>query len=196
LTDALDDTFKALREALADSQRLTPTHADPFFNFVHAPRETRALHQRLPRWRSVLERDGWRVEVRSLAPLLWSVVDASGRWDDWMETETTGEYREANQSMRDVLNEDKKQPRTRPGLARTLAPWLTDETPRRLLLLTDAALLHPWFRVRTLETWFHDAIRCPTVLFYPGRRSGQFGLLCLSVYPEDGNYRSTIVGRL
>jgi hypothetical protein len=66
--------------------------------------------------------------------------------------------------------------------------------PHRLGVDVEAALLHPWFRVRMLETWFHDAIRCPTVLFYPGRRSGQFGLHFLGFYPEDGNYRSTIVG--
>lgn len=194
MTDALDRTFAALRTELGSSGRLTATHADPFFNFVHEPRATLEVHKRLPRWRAALEHDGWRPEVRSLREVLWSVIDASGRWDEWLALEEPGRYADANKSVRDVLGDNKSAPRTRPGLARTLAPLLQGDDPRRVLLLTDAALLHPWFRARTLETWFHDAIGGPTVLFYPGRRVGDFGLLFLGVYPEDDTYRSTIVG--
>lgn len=194
MTDALDRTFARLQAELGASDRLTATHADPFFNFVHDPQATLEVHKRLPRWRAALEQDGWRTEVCSLREALWSVIDASGRWEDWLALDEPGRYAEANQSVRGVLGENKHSTRARPGLARTLAPRLQGDDPRRILLLTDAALLHPWFRVRTLETWFHDALGGPTVLFYPGRRVGDFGLLFLGVYPEDDTYRSTIVG--
>ncbi len=59
---------------------------------------------------------------------------------------------------------------------------------------TDAALLHPFFRVRTIESLVHDRVACPTVLFYPGTRVGQLGLRFLGFYSEDANYRSSIVG--
>ena len=39
-------------------------------------------------------------------------------------------------------------------------------------------------------------LKVPTVVFYPGRRSGQFGLHFLGFYPEDGNYRATLIGGL
>jgi hypothetical protein len=197
LIDALDRTFAELRQCLGDSNRLAATHADPFFNFVHEPQRTIEVHRRLPRWCAALESDGWKVAVQSLRQLCWGVIDASGRWDDWLPVERPGRYDQANSSMSDVLRDDAEpKPFALPGLARTLGPLLEDETPGRLLLLTDAGLLHPWFRVRTLEVWFHDRIRCPTVLFYPGRRVGQFGLQFLGFYPEDGKYRSTIVGGL
>jgi hypothetical protein len=198
LIDALDTAFSELSDRLGSENRLTPTHADPFFNFVHDPRDTFEVHRRLPRWRASLEKEGWLVTTQSLRELCWRVVDASGRWDDWMEFQEPGQYEDANRSMRDVLRDDPRadQVSARPGLARTLGPLLEDETPRRLVMLTDAGLLHPWFRVRTFETWFHDRIRCPSVLFYPGRRSGQYGLHFLGCYAEDGNYRSTIVGGL
>jgi hypothetical protein len=31
-------------------------------------------------------------------------------------------------------------------------------------------------------------------VFYPGTRSGQYGLHFLGFYPVDGNYRSTLLG--
>ncbi|MBI4918182.1 MAG: DUF1788 domain-containing protein [Acidobacteria bacterium] len=199
MSDDLEKAFSELRHCLSNENRLAPTHSDPFFNFVHDPGATFEVHRRLPRWRAALEKDGWSVLVQSLRELSWRVVDASGRWEDWLELEEAGSYEDGNKSMRDVLRDDPRTPSSheaRPGLARTLGPYLEDETPRRLLILTDAALLHPWFRVRTLENWFHDRIRCPTVLFYPGRRRGQYGLHFLGCYPENGNYRSTIVGGL
>jgi hypothetical protein len=197
LTDILEETFHELRRRLGGEDRLVATGADRFFNFVHDPKLTLDVHRHLPRWSAALASDGWNVEQRSLRELCWQVIDASGRWDDWLEVERSGAYAITNGSVSDVLRDlPAPDPSARPGLARTLAPLLEDDAPRRLLLLTDAALLHPWFRARTLETWFHDRIRCPTVLFYPGRRSGQHGLHFLGFYPEDGKYRSTIVGGL
>jgi len=57
-------------------------------------------------------------------------------------------------------------------------------------------MLHPYFRARVLEGVLHDRVKVPTVVFYPGRRSGQFGLHFLGFYPEDGNYRATLIGGL
>jgi len=34
------------------------------------------------------------------------------------------------------------------------------------------------------------------VIFYPGRRSGQYGLHFLGFYEFDGNYRATLLGGL
>jgi len=54
--------------------------------------------------------------------------------------------------------------------------------------------MHPFFRAHVIESALTDKIKVPTVLLYPGRRSGQFGLHFLDFYPVDGNYRATIVG--
>lgn len=65
-----------------------------------------------------------------------------------------------------------------------------------VVLLTEAELLHPYFRTRTIESRLHDKVKAPTVIFYPGRRSGQYGLHFLDFYPVDGNYWSTLLGGL
>ncbi|MCK7511811.1 MAG: DUF1788 domain-containing protein [Desulfobacterales bacterium] len=45
-----------------------------------------------------------------------------------------------------------------------------------------------------MESRLHDKVKTPTVIFYPGRRSSQYGLHFLDFYPVDGNYRSTCGG--
>lgn len=212
MTDLLDATFADLRRELLRPDQLDPTHTDPFFTFVHEPEQALDIAERIAtRWRGALERDGFHVEILSLRELLWSIVDASGRWDTWMETQAMAdpaEYDAPNGSMRDVLGDDlNAPPPPRPGVLRTLIQRL-QEAPRgsaadrpsggrRLVLLTDMALLHPWLRVDTMGAALHDKLSCPTVLFYPGTRHGQFRLQFLGLYPEDGAaYRTTILGGL
>ncbi len=57
-------------------------------------------------------------------------------------------------------------------------------------------MLHPYFRVRVLESALANRVKVTTVVFYAGRRSGQYGLHFLNLYPEDGNYRATVIGGL
>ena len=71
-----------------------------------------------------------------------------------------------------------------------------DAPENAVVLLTEAELLHPYFRTRTIESKLHDKVKKPVVIFYPGRRSGQYGLQFLDFYTVDGNYRSTLIGGL
>ncbi|WP_295408789.1 BREX protein BrxB domain-containing protein [uncultured Thiocystis sp.] len=146
----------------------------------------------LPRWRARLAEDGWRVQIRSLADLMWSVIDTSGRWENWLEAEPDSSAGEVIGAVRDALQT--KQGSARTGLASAILDLVSSPEQGRLLLLTDAALLHPFFRVRAIESLVQDRVVSPTVLFYPGERAGQFGLRFLGFYAEDPNYRSNIIG--
>jgi hypothetical protein len=189
---SLETSFRELRSRLGSVDRLNPTHADPFFHFVHQPEETGDLMRALPRWRARLEEDGWRVHISSIAEMMWQVIDASGRWDAWMEIEPSSSPAETVEAVRDALRT--KEGSGQPGLAPAILNLVSRRAPGELLLLTDAALLHPFFRVRAIESLVHDRVVCPTILFYPGTRAGQFGLRFLGFYPEDANYRSSIIG--
>jgi hypothetical protein len=189
---SLETSFLELRSRLGSVDRLNPTHADPFFHFVHQPAETGDLMRALPRWRARFEEDGWRVHISSIAELMWQVIDASGRWDAWIEIEPDSSPAETVEAVRDALRT--KEGSGQPGLAPAILNLVSRREPGELLLLTDAALLHPFFRVRAIESLVHDRVVCPTILFYPGTRAGQFGLRFLGLYPEDANYRSSIIG--
>ncbi|MCZ7537938.1 MAG: DUF1788 domain-containing protein [Acidimicrobiia bacterium] len=128
---------------------------------------------------------------RSLAEVMWHVIDASGRWETWLELEP---------EARPTRSWARCGTPCAPGGVGPAGPGAHHPRsgrrpePNRLLFLTDALLLHPFFRVRTIESLVHDRVGCATVLFYPGTRVGQYGLRFLGFYSEDPNYRSSIIG--
>jgi hypothetical protein len=190
---SLETSFGELRSRLGAVDRLNPTSADPLYPFVHRPEETAELMRALPRWRARLEEDGWRVHVHSLAEIMWQVIDASGRWENWLVVEPDCSTDEIIGAVRDALST--KSGAVGSGLAPAVLDLIARPEANRLLLLTDAALLHPFFRVRTIEALAHDRVACPTVIFYPGTKVGQFGLLFLGFYAEDPHYQhSGIIG--
>jgi hypothetical protein len=184
---SLDATFDELRQRLQNPDTLNPAKSDPVFYFVHAPQQAFELRTKLPIWSARLRQDGKEVVTLSLAALVWEIIDASGRWQEWLEIEPEAELVHINEAVRDVL-------RAETGLVETVAEYVGHPMPDRVFFLTDAGLVHPYFRLRSLESGLHDRVQVPTVIFYPGRRSGQYGLHFLGFYSVDGNYRSTLLG--
>lgn len=186
---SLDNAFNELLDKIRDPDALNPAKSDPVFYFAYPPESMLDLKQHLPRWTYKIREAGFEVRRVSLADILWDTVDKSGRWDTWLELEAGADADEINEAIRDVLRQ-----------ANALVDRVTDvieSTPEgTVVLLTEAELLHPYFRTRTIESRLHDKVKTPTVIFYPGRRSGQYGLHFLDFYPVDGNYRSTLHGGL
>jgi len=184
---SLDETFKELLERLRSSGALNPATSDPIFYFVYPPEKMLELKKCLPRWTSALGKAGYKVLRVSLGDLLWQAIEESGRWDDTLELEAGADLGELNAAVQDVLAQSS-------GLADRVAAVVEGAPPDTVVLLTEAELLHPYFRTRTIESRLQDLVRARTVVFYPGRRSGQYGLHFLDVHPFDGNYRSTLLG--
>jgi len=184
---SLDETFRQLVDLIKQPEALNPAKSDPFFYFVHDPVETLLIKQKLDVWSASLKNEGWIVERISLAELLWQIVDQSGRWEEWLEIEGEAEPKEINDSLRDVL-------RAGNSLVEAVARHVQTPKQRTIVFVTETAALHPYFRSRALESGLHDRVKVPTVIFYPGARSGQYGLHFLGFYPVDGNYRSTLLG--
>ena len=186
---SLDETFESLMDHLRHPESLNPAKSDPFFYFVHDPCEVLAVKQKLGVWSSVLRNEGWKVENVSLSKLIWEIVNKSGRWEEWLALEQDSDPEAMNEAITDVL-------RSNNALVESLAKHISSERDRTVVFVTDVASLHPYFRARALESGLHDRIKVPTVVFYPGRRSGQYGLHFLGFYEFDGNYRATLLGGL
>lgn len=187
----LDADFAQLVERLGEPASLAAARSDPFYYFVYQPEDALEVRQRLPLWSAQLRNKGPTVEHVSFSDLLWGLVDASGRWDTWLEVEEDGDsdVEQLNGAVQDVVRQGG-------ALIERIAEKIEQPRPDTVVFLTETELLHPYFRVRVLESALHDRVRVPTVVFYPGRRSGQFGLHFLDFYPEDGNYRATLIGGL
>jgi BREX protein BrxB len=184
---SLDSTFAEVRRRLADPDALNPAKSDPLFYFVHEPADTLEVRRKLPAWIAALEHEGWTVDLISLADRMWQRIEASGLWDEWVALEAEADVTELNDGIRDVL-------RGKNGLLDLVRPSVEQDGGRRVVFMTDAALLHPFFRVHFLEAGLTNKLKVPVVLFYPGTRDGQFGLRFLGFYPLDGSYRSTLIG--
>ena len=190
---SLDSTFHELRRRLKNLDRMNAAQTDPFYHFVHAADDTARLMENIRRWKTALQNeDNWNVRVVSLAEVMWRTIDEAGRWDEWLELEGDEKPAAIYKAVADTLAT--KVNLGQQGLGRAILDVVGDRTPNRLVLLTDASLLHPFFRVRWIEELVHDRVFAPTVLFYPGTRTSEFGLRFLGFYKEDPNYRSSIVG--
>jgi hypothetical protein len=187
--DSLDQTFNELIQKIRDPDALNPAKSDPIFYFSYPPEQMLDLKKRLPRWMSKIRDAGFEVRRVSLADILWQTVDESGRWEIWLELEQDADADEINEAVRDALRQGNV-------LIDRVADIIESAPEGTIVILTEAELLHPYFRTRTIESRLHDKVKVPTVIFYPGRRSGQYGLHFLDFYPVDGNYRSTLLGGL
>jgi len=184
---SLDTTFKELLDRVREPDALNPAKSDPIFYFVYPPEAMLELKKRLPRWMTKVREAGFEVERVSLSDVLWRIIDESGRWDAWLEIEHEADIDQLNEAIRDVL-------RSGHVFTEAVAARIEAVDEGTIVLLTEAEVLHPYFRTRTIESRLHDRVKTPTVIFYPGRRSGQYGLHFLDFYPVDGNYRSSLLG--
>ncbi len=186
---SLDETFGELVERLTGPGSLTATGADPFFYLVFDPTDTLEVRRLLPAWEGRLRNAGFEVERVSFADLIWQIIADSGHWDLWLAEEPSAEPEQVNDSVRDVLISGD-------ALVTRVGQIVGQERPRSVVFLTETELLHPYFRVGTLENRLHDRIKRPTVVFYPGRRDGQSSVRFLDLYTGISHYRATIIGGL
>lgn len=186
---SLDKAFNELLDKIRDPDALNPAKSDPIFYFAYPPELMLDLKKHLARWAARIRETGFEVRRISLADILWDTVDKSGRWDTWLDLEADADADQINEAVRDVLRQGNT-------LVDRVTEAITSTPDGTVVLLTEAELLHPYFRTRTIESQLHDKVKTPTVIFYPGRRSGQYGLHFLDFYPVDGNYRSTLLGGL
>ncbi|MCH7912322.1 MAG: DUF1788 domain-containing protein [Deltaproteobacteria bacterium] len=183
----LDSLFEEFRGQLGQPDAMNPAKSDPLYYLVYPSALMLELKQRIPIWTASLRNDGFQVERISLSDLLWRLVDESGRWEAWLELEAGAEIEQINEAVRDVL-------RSSDRLVDEVATSVSRQSGKTVIFLTEAEMLHPYFRTRVIESKLHDRVQVPTVIFYPGRRSGQYGLHFLDFYPVDPNYRSTLIG--
>lgn len=191
---SLDDSFDELLQRIRDPESLNPAMSDPIFYFAYPTNLMLDLKQRLPRWFAKIREAGFEAKRISVSEIMWQLIDESGRWIDWIELEhgldlnRLEDVKVLNDAIRDVLLQGY-------SFVDVLSKKICCPE-NTLILLTEAELLHPYFRTRIIESRLHDQVKTPMVIFYPGRRSGQYGLHFLDFYPVDGNYRSTIIGGL
>ncbi|HOV74814.1 MAG TPA: DUF1788 domain-containing protein [Candidatus Hydrogenedentes bacterium] len=187
---SLDNAFNELLDKIRDPDALNPAKSAPVFYFRYPPGMMLTVKKHLPRLISRIRQEA-SCEVRrvSLADVIWDIVDKSGRWGIWLDLESDADADQINEAVRDVLRQGNM-------LINRVTEAITSAPEGTIVFLTEAELLHPYLRTRVIEEYLHNKVTVCTIIFYPGERSGQFGLKFLGFYKEDSGYRSTIIGGL
>ncbi len=183
----LEAAFENLRQRLSSPEALNPAHSDPIFYLIYPPGQILTVRRLMPIWIARLRNEnGLNIETLSLSEVMWDIIDASGRWDAWLEIEPDYDQEEVNKAVSDVLRQGN-------ALVNRVAERVSTPRDNTVLFITDVELLHPYTRTRPIENHLNNKVKVPTVIFYPGRRVGQYGLHFLEFHPLDSGYRSPLI---
>lgn len=188
---SLNEKFSELRVRLKQGRDLSSASFEPIYYLVFEPNQLLDVKRELPAWRAALTNDGWEVHRFSIAEAIADIFQSSKLRRLWLKQDEKDPlaWEKTNQAFANYLEKNEPlQEQLREKLA-SLA-----DRPNVVLLVTDIEALHPYMRIGVLENEVFGRFKTPSIIFYPGARTGKTRLKFLGFYPEDGNYRSVHIG--
>lgn len=168
----------------------------PFALFVYPPTAERELRREATMLVTRVEHEaGRRVHFISMAELVWSAIrnafppDGRALFDaerSFREEEPERRLERLQGQMEQLLSEVSPVPTMIEENARGLDPV------KDVLFLTRVGTLFPAYRANALLESLMGAVRVPTVLFYPGSRSGTNSLRFMDSLDAVHSYRHRI----
>ncbi len=185
----LDRDFDELIQAIKNKKRVNYTGVDPVFYLIYPPKHIITIKKKIFQWKAKLTNEGFAPVVFSIADCISEIVKNYPMFDMCLESEKENpfEFHEINQSIKEILLEDKI-------LNQRILEKLLTLSDNQILLLTDLEALHPYLHISAIEADLQGKVQVPLVIFYPGTRMGQSSLRFLGIHPQLGNYRSLHIG--
>jgi len=187
----LDQSFKELCLQLKQGRGLSHTGTDPLYYLIFRPEKMLEVKRQLNSWIAKLRHDGWQVQVFSMVDAVHGILTKHDLRPVWLESEKDDpfNFEDINKTLSDALmgTDALKQ-----IFLEKLASLRGQENA--LLLVTDLEAIHPYLRISSLEQKLQGKFYVPTVILYPGIRTGRTALKFLGIYSEDGGYRSIHIG--
>lgn len=189
--ESLQKNFDELRQRLKRGRGMDHASDDPVFYLVFRPAQMLNVKRRMKQWIAKLNLEGWQVHTFSMAESVHTILKNHDLRDIWLESEKDAplDFDAVNDTLADALTADSALKIMLDNKLQSLAG-----NKDTVLFVTDLEALHPYLRVGTIEQSLQGRFTVPTVILYPGVRSGRTTLRFLGIYPEDGNYRSIHIG--
>lgn len=186
----LKDNFDELIERMRHGRDLSHASSEPVYYLVFPPSQILDVKRALPAWTSRLRKEGWDVRPFSIAEHIISILSTAAPRKIWLaaDRKSPQAWKRTNAALSNALSQGALQQRIEDELTKL------QSIPNALLLVTDLEALHPYMRIGAIEGQLYGKFLVPTVLLYPGERTGKTRLKFMGFYPEDGNYRSVHVG--
>lgn len=193
-----DRINQLVRLIAANDSVVKARQGDRVFNFHYRPSEWAEFRKQLFLIKKLLKDQGFSVHVASFAEICLKIFKEDSIYDFIVSQESMGSYPHAtrNKELFQILAGSAKGSELTsdsPIVASVVqAIRQTEELRNGVLLLVDAEVIHPLFRVSSFEQILQGKFSVPTVICYPGER-GTIGdnPSFLGFYKSDGNYRST-----
>lgn len=187
---SLQSDFDELMTRVQHGREFASPSFDPVYYLVFHPRHILDVKRKMPAWTARLKNEGWEVHVISLAELIRGIFSTSKLRNRWLDADRKDplNWDKTNQSLANALSQG--------PLVKRLTELMDGMQGRQnaIVLITDLDALHPYMRIGAIEGQLAGHFYVPTVIFYPGVRTGKTRLKFLGFYPDDGNYRSVHVG--
>ena len=187
----LDQSFNELRLQLKQGRGLSHAGMDPVFYLVFRPEEMLDVKRRIKSWIAKFKHDGWNVHIFSMVDTIHDILKEHDLRDIWLESEKDDpfDFDAINKTLSDAIVGGDE-------LKNVFLEKLESLTGQQnaLLLVTDLEAIHPYLRIGSIEQKLQGKFKIPTVILYPGIRTGRTTLKFLGIYPEDGSYRSIHIG--
>jgi len=188
---SLKADFDELRERIRHGRELGHASFEPIYYLVFPPDQILEVKRHTPAWVAKLRNEGWEVKTFSIAEEIQAIFDADPRRSLWlaMDRKAPLDWAKTNESLANAL-------KAKGVLRARLEAFLEslEGQDKALVLVTDLEALHPYDRIGGIESQLQGKFHVPTIILYPGVRTGKTRLKFLGFYPEDGNYRSVHVG--
>lgn len=188
---SLTADFDELMRRVQSGRDFSHASFDPIFYLVFHPSEMLEVKRQMPAWVARLQNAGWRVSEFSIADHVQHILQTSPMRNIWLAAEAKAplDWEKTNKSLANALTgRNQLQDRIQQAIESVKGD------PNAIVLVTDLEALHPYLRIGAIEAQLQGKFHVPTILFYPGVRTGKTRLRFLGFYPEDGNYRSVHVG--
>lgn len=157
----LDQNFNELRSQLKYGRGLNHAGMDPVYYLVFRPEEMLEVKKRLKIWTAKLRKEGWDVQVFSMAEAVNGVIKHHNLRQFWLQGEEDDplDFEGINKTISDALLRTE-------SLKEVFLQKLASiaEQPNVLLFVTDLEAIHPYLRIGMLEEKLQGKFTAPTVI--------------------------------
>ena len=164
--------------------RISDYHDHPFAIFCYDPKDEFKIRKEVQLLKTRLKSKKKDVFILSLAEIFWEILE-----NEDLESIFKAEIQHGLESMVDTIHNilSSKDIGYLEDKIKLKIP--TDLHPDTIIFITRVGVLYPVYRASTILSNLNMEVQHITLLFYPGKAIGNYGLSLMGLYEPSYDYR-------
>ena len=168
---------------LKNPSRLSPTGNSPIVYLVYQPEDVMTIRNLAETYlQSKAEFYGFKTHLISIGEIIDKFINSHEYLGIWASPAVR--EKDLYESIRQEIESQRYIEKAILDIQETYK-----NDPNALLVIRDVEMLHPFYMMGVIENNIYNQIQVPILVLYPGEKQGTARSF-LSVYNQDGNYRS------